>query len=839
MTKINYLILTAMILGLIVFGLTYAQPIPIQVVGQSFPETEFKRGEHVLIDISVKLCEETEACEIITEIECDEELECIVDQEARTVELSNLSLSLVPHGQFGESIYPRIERLSRLSQTSYIFLVPFDLQDGTYDLVMRGNGFEIPVWGSNQSPLIIVNSDIPQNVYCGKLNHNIKPSCAKHDVNPVEDLSFDLNHSQTQSPLLLPSEFNLSSLFLPGEETAIFVAGIQVKEVSTDSSTIDFSLVPVSGYEKHEFPGGFNDVMFVQKTEEDEYFVLNETLNIVGKPFQTENLPNTNIDELVVSFWPKLSLQDFEEVLNNAGLTSQNNVELIDFEELSAINNGSLTSMSFCNGSIAVLTIEDDDYALGQNIQNFAERLDQILKPVLKRELEGILGVEPVIVIDPQPLPGTCPAPEYLNSIGFESAQNRFANSSQNVNGQGITIAVIDTGISMNGTHYQSEFGSRLLSSQGKDYLHRDPNYSGQFLDFFFFNDFDNDGEDDVPDLLFSPGGNVEPKPQPFNLGHGTGVASVAAGNSYGVANGATILPIRACASTGLCKGSDVVKGICYALEKTDDDNDLVINLSLGGNTPMRVLESVIKDSINEGAVVVAAAGNFGDPEEDGNWSDTICRGTQFGQPCVASTDFTDTSRPLPLGPGGRLLSDIQERFFLDSQPHYPAAHNISGLIAVGATKIPSSTTESGVPRMYSHRGSYVDVVAPDERLLLDESDYIVDLTNHQFLTIFGNNIDDLQDLRNEQTPNKNKLVGDLFKGTSFSTGVISGVVAVLKQLRNDTSPVVDDARIIECLKETASSSLPQTNSFSDEFALGLGYIDLDKALNMCFQNIP
>ncbi len=157
-------------------------------------------------------------------------------------------------------------------------------------------------------------------------------------------------------------------------------------------------------------------------------------------------------------------------------------------------------------------------------------------------------------------------------------------------------------------------------------------------------------------------------------LGHGTGVAALIAGQFpedppslfawnfavqalRGGARGARILPVKVCAAAhgrNLCIGSDVVQGVCYAVNRGAN----VINLSLGGRQPMRALKNVLLEASAQGVTVVTAAGNRGQ----------------------------DSTRPR----------------------HYPAAYapEIPGLIAVGATR-----DDTGAP--FSSRGGWVSLAAP------------------------------------------------------------------------------------------------------------------------------
>lgn len=144
-----------------------------------------------------------------------------------------------------------------------------------------------------------------------------------------------------------------------------------------------------------------------------------------------------------------------------------------------------------------------------------------------------------------------------------------------------------------------------------------------------------------------------------FPGGHGTG----AAGLVKEVAPDAQIVPVRVCDQNGVCRASRVVRGVCWVLQNRQGPT--VLNLSLGGDTPVEALKIVLQAALAQGIPVAAAAGN---------------QGTQ-GSPA-----------------------------------HYPAALDLPGLVAVGALDYdPQGHTFAPAP--YSTRGAYVDLSAPGTNL--------------------------------------------------------------------------------------------------------------------------
>ena len=90
--------------------------------------------------------------------------------------------------------------------------------------------------------------------------------------------------------------------------------------------------------------------------------------------------------------------------------------------------------------------------------------------------------------------------------------------------------------------------------------------------------------------------------------GHGTHVAGSAAGGSVGVAQQATIVPVRVLNCDGAGFGSDVLAGLDWIV-KTHPGGPAVINLSLGGPYSA-VLNAAVENAVSRGFIVVAAAGN-------------------------------------------------------------------------------------------------------------------------------------------------------------------------------------------------------------------------------------
>ncbi len=162
------------------------------------------------------------------------------------------------------------------------------------------------------------------------------------------------------------------------------------------------------------------------------------------------------------------------------------------------------------------------------------------------------------------------------------------------INGTGINVSIIDTGI---------------------DYNHTDlaANYIGGY-------DFVN-GDDDPMD----------------NAGHGTHVAGTVAAidNDFGVIGAAPAVNIYALKVIGV-DGSGSYSDIISALQWAVDNHMDVASMSLGGLVRLKALEDACDSAYESGVVIVAAAGNEGRRKVSypAAYSSVIA---------VAATDYTDT----------------------------------------------------------------------------------------------------------------------------------------------------------------------------------------------------
>lgn len=206
----------------------------------------------------------------------------------------------------------------------------------------------------------------------------------------------------------------------------------------------------------------------------------------------------------------------------------------------------------------------NSEFSLGDNIY-VVEGDTKLLKALRDSDLtESTEYIEPNYIYQSFASPND---PDYakqwnLKQINVEQAWRE--NS-----GAGITVAVIDTGVSRVPDLENTEFVA------GYNFVSDRP-----------------EADDDQ--------------------GHGTHVAGTIAqstNNGYGVAGiayNAKIMPIKVLAASGGGTISDIAEGIRFAADNGAD----VINMSLGGGGESRLMQEAIDYAYNKNVVIIAAAGN-------------------------------------------------------------------------------------------------------------------------------------------------------------------------------------------------------------------------------------
>jgi len=179
-------------------------------------------------------------------------------------------------------------------------------------------------------------------------------------------------------------------------------------------------------------------------------------------------------------------------------------------------------------------------------------------------------------------------------------------------NGTGVDIYIFDTGeqiimytLSMEGKQTNAESLNRLIlfikNAYGMIIA-----YSGIRYDH---NEFEGRAKYDFYDPVDMVTGSNQ---QGCDCqGHGTHVAALAAGKTFGAAKGATVYSTRVLSCSGSGSFANVILGLHHVIRQkmAQKERKIIVSMSLRGPTS-RAVGEVIKDATDEGLLVVVAAGN-------------------------------------------------------------------------------------------------------------------------------------------------------------------------------------------------------------------------------------
>lgn len=201
-----------------------------------------------------------------------------------------------------------------------------------------------------------------------------------------------------------------------------------------------------------------------------------------------------------------------------------------------------------------------------------------------------------------------------LDRIDQRTAVGSASSYTFSEDGTGVKAYILDSGV--NASH--PEFGSRVVdgwsyrSSSTALFSYRnalaanvaDPNSGIEACA--------NDGTHATNPTTFDGPSSVDStdKGRTDNDGHGTHVAGIIGGDTTGVAKNVTIVPVRALDSCGNGTTTMILEGLAWILNNHGPGEKAILNLSIGFGNIISSVDTAITNIMNEGVVVVAAAGN-------------------------------------------------------------------------------------------------------------------------------------------------------------------------------------------------------------------------------------
>lgn len=217
--------------------------------------------------------------------------------------------------------------------------------------------------------------------------------------------------------------------------------------------------------------------------------------------------------------------------------------------------------------------------------------------------------------------------------------------------GEGVTIAILDTGCDLN----HPDLKDQIIG--GRNFTTDDASDQNQFQDY---------------------------------NGHGTHVAGIIAATEnnigvVGVAPAAKLLILKVLDKEGSGQYEWIVNGILYAIEQKVD----VISMSLGGPEDVPELHEAIKNAVKNNILVVCAAGNEGDGNDQTD---------EYGYPAAynevisvgaidlnhRSSQFSNSNKEIDLvAPGEKILSTYLDGKYASLSGTSMATPHVAGALAL------------------------------------------------------------------------------------------------------------------------------------------------------------
>jgi subtilisin family serine protease len=244
--------------------------------------------------------------------------------------------------------------------------------------------------------------------------------------------------------------------------------------------------------------------------------------------------------------------------------------------------------------------------------------------------------------------------------------------------GQGIIVAVIDTGVDYNHQDLKNNIWTNTKEIAG--------------------NGIDDDGNGYIDDIN---GWNFESKNNNVldDNGHGTHVSgTIAAENNgigvTGIAYNSKIMAVKVLDEKGSGSYSNIAKGIRYAV----DNGARVINLSLGGDSASNTLKSAIEYAGSKGVIVVMAAGNDGGstPSYPARYADNLGIAVGAVDKNNQLADFSNRSGSQEIkyvtAPGKEIYSTVPNNKYAIYNGTSMAAPHVAGVVALMLSANPNLT---------------------------------------------------------------------------------------------------------------------------------------------------
>lgn len=246
----------------------------------------------------------------------------------------------------------------------------------------------------------------------------------------------------------------------------------------------------------------------------------------------------------------------------------------------------------------------------GVELARLGKSHNALIVSIDARQLQAVHGITGVVAVRPV-ADSQLSLANTLPYIGATAVQQ------SGVTGQGIRVAMLDTGIDY--THYNLGGSGNVADYDAAVAVASGTPPAGLFPTSKVVGGFDFVGD-------AWPNGSLAPDPNPIDLnGHGTHTADIVGGHSLdglhvGTAPGAELYAVKVCSSvSSSCGGVAILQGLEFALDPNNtgtlDDAVDIISMSVGGSFGQREEDQseAFTDIVNFGVMSVVSAGNDGD----------------------------------------------------------------------------------------------------------------------------------------------------------------------------------------------------------------------------------
>jgi len=216
--------------------------------------------------------------------------------------------------------------------------------------------------------------------------------------------------------------------------------------------------------------------------------------------------------------------------------------------------------------------------------------------------------------------------------------------------------------------------------------------------------------------------------------GHGTHCAGTAAGNTFGVAAGATVIPIKVLSDTGNSESSEIIEGIEWA--KNDcNGRKCVLSMSLGGSKD-RVLNDAIDAMRYHNIPVVVAAGNQGSRARgfspaSSDYAITVGSVDRY----MRMSEFSNYGEDVDIfAPGSHITSTYKKKSTKSISGTSMACPHVSGLVAMMLSNGDATADRDSImSQLENDYGTKNDIKSIDTRSpnLFAQMKYGCSMTHH------------------------------------------------------------------------------------------------------------